>query len=98
MLEVLESCLDFGEAFVHEVGGVAAGSMPAVADGDDLTDLPDGEARGLGVADEGDAVHGVVWIVAVAAVGAGGLVEESLGFPVAQRLGRNGGGVGEPHR
>lgn len=95
LLKFVQSLLHVGEAFVDEVGRVCARCLTLIADGNDLADLAQGEPGGLCMADERDACSGVGWVIAVAAGCAVRLVEQPLGFPVAQRLGGHAGGVGE---
>jgi hypothetical protein len=62
--------LGFGQVLVQQGGDVGAWRAAVVSDGEDAADLGEGEAGGLGGADEGEAGGGVVRVVAVAGRGA----------------------------
>lgn len=94
-LEGGDALVDLGFAALEQFGDVAAGGFAAVAQGDDLADLAQGEADRLRGPDEDQpGNHGVV-VVAVARRCAGGWGEHADVFVVADGLDGDSGPVGQ---
>src|SRR5215204_6813247 len=79
----------------EQVEDVAAGGLAVVAQCDDAADLAEGEADGLGGADERQPFERGRFVVAVARRGARRWLDQADVFVVADRLGRHPGPAGQ---
>ena len=78
--QLFDGVADVDKFGVEECGDVGAGARAFVAELGDPADLVQGEAGGLGIADEREAVQCVVVVVAVSTRGSCRFAEESEAF------------------
>jgi hypothetical protein len=71
LLELPDACIEVGGVALQQLGDVGAGRGAAVAEGDDLADLPQGEAERLGGAHEPQPSQRGVVVGTVAGCGPG---------------------------
>ncbi len=94
-MEFLKAPVDVVKSLSNKRGDVIAGRPAVVADGQDLTDLGQGETAGLGGLDEAEAIDDSRVVVAVATGGAARRGQEALAFVEAQGLDRQTGAGGD---
>ena len=95
LLELGDARVNLGGAALEQGGHVLTWRLAAVPEGDDLADLTEGEADGLGGADEREPPEGGVVVVAVARAGPGRGRQDADLLVVADRLGRDPRPLGE---
>ena len=93
--EFPDAFLEVVQVPVEERGHVAARRSVVFPDRDDVSDLSEGEAGGLGGADEVQPAERGLVVVAVPGGAAAGLGEHTGLFVEAQGLGRQAASVGE---
>jgi hypothetical protein len=95
LLELGDARVNLGGAALQQSGHVLTWLLAAVPERDDLADLAEGEADGLGAADKREPPEGGVVVVTVARGGPGRGRQDADLLVVADRLGRDPRPLGE---